>query len=468
MEEQRRKILIVDDEPSIRNSLRLLLELRFEVTTAEDGEAALGIAERENPDLVLLDVTLPKIDGMEVMRRLKERSRAMPVVMLTGGSGVRAAVKAIKGGADEFLDKPFDVAELQRVIEALLDSKCPPSRGGRAAAQGDFGSLVGQSETMSTVFAMIEQVAPRDTTVLITGESGTGKELVARELHERSSRRSGPFVALNCAAFPESLIESELFGHEKGAFTHAVERRLGQFEVADGGTLFLDEIGELSLSVQVKLLRFLQEQEFYRVGRSKPTRVNVRVITATNKNLEEMVKAKSFRQDLFYRINVINIPLPSLRDRGGDILQLADHFCRLMQRRYNGRLLAFSEEVKAKLLSYGWPGNVRELENVIESLMALCPADTVDMSHLPARLQGRAEAGHVDAAAALASGLAYEDAERLFETEIIVRALKRANFVQTRAAELLGISRRMLKYKMEKLSISEKGELLRPGPKHEN
>ncbi len=466
MEEQRRKILIVDDEPSILSSLKLLLQQRFDVSTARDGEEALGVAEKESPDLILLDMTLPKIDGMEVMRRLKERAQGVPVVMLTGGLGVRTAVQAIKAGADDFLNKPFDLSELQRVVQALLDSGAAAEQG-RAKGCGDFGALVGKSSPMAGVFSMVDQVAGRDTTVLITGESGTGKELVARELHERSARRHAPFVALNCAAFPESLIESELFGHEKGAFTHAVERRLGQFEVADGGTLFLDEIGELSLAVQVKLLRFLQEQEFYRVGRSKPIRVNVRVITATNKNLEELVRLKAFRQDLFYRINVINIPLPSLRERGEDIMHLAEHFNLALQKRYGGRSLVFSDEVRDRFLAYGWPGNVRELENVVESLMALCPSDTVELSHLPARFHGSSSAPS-DPAAALASGLAYEDAERLFETEIIVRALKRANFVQTRAAELLGISRRMLKYKMDKLSISEKGELLRPGPKHEN
>jgi DNA-binding NtrC family response regulator len=340
--------------------------------------------------------------------------------MLTGGLGVRTAVQAIKAGADDFLNKPFDLSELQRVVQTLLESGAAAAQG-RTKGSGDFGALVGKSSAMAGVFAMVEQVAGRDTTVLITGESGTGKELVARELHERSARKHAPFVALNCAAFPESLIESELFG-----------------------------------------------QEFYRVGRSKPIRVNVRVVTATNRNLEELVRAKAFRQDLFYRINVINIPLPSLRDRGEDIMHLAEHFNRALQNRYGGRALSFSEDVKNRFLGYGWPGNVRELENVVESLMALCPSDTVELPHLPARFLGHSTAGAGDPVAALASGLAYEDAERLFETEIIVRALKRANFVQTRAAELLGISRRMLKYKMDKLSISEKGELLRPGPKHEN
>jgi DNA-binding NtrC family response regulator len=465
MQEQRRKILIVDDEPSIRNSLTLILESQFEVSTAGDGEEALGVAERVQPDLILLDMTIPKMDGLEVMKRLKERAAGVPVIMLTAASTVRTAVHAIKSGADEFIDKPFDIVELQRVIHSLLQSREEPTT---PTLPGDFGGMVGTSAAMKSVFHMVEQVAGRETTVLITGESGTGKELIAKELHLRSSRKNGPFVALNCAAFPESLIESELFGHEKGAFTHAVERRLGQFEVADGGTLFLDEIGELSLSVQVKLLRFLQEQEFYRVGRSKPTRVNVRVITATNKNLEEMVKAKTFRQDLFYRINVINIPLPPLRERGGDIMVLANFFVREMKSRYNARGIVFSEAVQKRFEEYPWPGNVRELENVVESLLALCPTDVVELENLPARLRDRTLTEASTSGPQVNTGLAYEEAERLFETEIILRALKKANFVQTRAAQLLGISRRMLKYKMDKLSISEKGEVLSPGSKHEN
>ncbi len=463
MEEQRRKILVVDDEPSVRDALALIFKAQFEVLTAQDGEDALGAVEREHPDLILLDMSMPKLGGLEVMRRLKERSERVPVIMLTGGGEVRTAINAIKAGADDFIHKPFDVSELRRLVDDMLRS----APAYQAVPAGDFGALVGRSSSMKGVFSMVEQVAARDTTVLITGESGTGKELIAREIHQRSTRRHGPFVALNCAAFPESLIESELFGHEKGAFTHAIERRLGQFEVADGGTLFLDEIGELSPAVQVKLLRFLQEQEFYRVGRTKPIRVNVRVVTATNRNLEEQVRAKAFRQDLFYRINVINVALPPLRARGEDIHELASFFIRALGARYNGRELTFSDQARSRLASYSWPGNVRELENVVESLMALCPCDVVELEHLPRRLR-EPDAGLAGALQASSAGLAYEEAERLFETEIIVRALERANFVQTRAAELLGISRRMLKYKMNKLAISDRGEVLGRGLKHEN
>lgn len=312
---------------------------------------------------------------------------------------------------------------------------------------------------MKAVFQTINQVAPRDTTVLITGESGTGKELVARRIHELSSRKDKPFIAINCAAIPESLIESELFGHEKGAFTHAVDRRLGYFELADGGTLFLDEIGELSLAVQVKMLRFLQEQEFYRVGRSKPIRVDVRVITATNKDLDLLIKNKTFRQDLYYRINVINLKVPPLRERFEDIHYLVDHFVRKYSAIYGGKKLSFSEEAMNTLVQYGWPGNVRELENVIESLMALSSKEELTEDDLPRKVRVRdGSAAELKTHIAAEGNVSFEDAERKFECDMIVRALKKTNYVQTRAAELLGISRRILKYKMDKLGIADSPE----------
>jgi transcriptional regulator with PAS, ATPase and Fis domain len=294
----------------------------------------------------------------------------------------------------------------------------------------------------------------RDATVLITGESGTGKELIARRIHELSPRRSGPFIPINCAAIPETLIESELFGHERGAFTSAVERRVGHFELADGGTLFLDEIGELSLPVQVKMLRFLQEQEFYRVGRSKPIKVNVRIIAATNRNLEELIKEKGFRQDLYYRINVVSLNLPPLRDRFEDIEPLVEHFVTKFKPAYGGRQLGFEPVALKTMVEYDWPGNVRELENVIESLMALCPNEVVTDNDLPRKLKAAHQRESFKPMAE-DTGMSFEDAERRFETEMIVKALKKTNYVQTRAAELLGISRRILKYKMDKLGISD-------------
>jgi DNA-binding NtrC family response regulator len=465
---ERAKLLIVDDEPAIRDSLKLLLEEQYDVRTAADGEQALSLIQEIEPDLILMDVMMPRLDGVETLRRLQERSTRIPVIMLTAANTVRTAVDAMKSGAVDFLNKPFEVEDLKRTIAALL---CRPevrahvtgtaeptvSRQNLPKTGGDFGPMVGKSACMSALFEQVKNVAVRSTTVLITGESGTGKELVARQIHDLSPRRSGPFIAINCAAIPESLIESELFGHEKGAFTHAVDRRIGHFELADQGTLFLDEIGELSLGVQVKMLRFLQEQEFYRVGRSKPIRVDVRVVAATNKNLEELVKQKTFRQDLFYRINVINLALPPLRERFDDIEPLVHHFLRKLAPLYGGRALTFSAEAMDRLVQYEWPGNVRELENVLESLLAIAPEAEVGVDALPRKVRDRlaSESEFVGKLAA-SSSLGFEAAERAFETEMISKALKKANYVQTRAAEMLGISRRILKYKMDKLGMSDR------------
>lgn len=462
MAETRKKVLVVDDEPGIRDSLRLLLKSHFDVTTAEDGLQALSSFEDLAPDLILLDVMMPRLDGIETLKRLREKSPDIPVVMLTGANTVRTAVEAMKLGAVDYLNKPFDVEALTTLIVETLDRKpveepadAAQMRPKLSAPQADFGTMVGKSPAMQELFQKIGQVAERDTIVLITGESGTGKELVAREIHARSPRRSGPFVAINCAAIPETLIESELFGHEKGAFTNAIEKRIGHFELADGGTLFLDEIGELSLAVQVKMLRFLQDQEFYRVGRSKPIRVDVRVITATNKNLEDLIREKRFRQDLFYRINVINLKIPPLRDRFEDIPRMVSHFVEKYSVLYGSRELRFTPEAMQTLVAYDWPGNARELENVVESLMALSPVDLVGDEELPRKLKGHAPVEPVRFQS-VESGINFEEAEKVFETEMIVKALKKTNYVQTRAAELLGISRRILKYKMDKLGIADR------------
>lgn len=464
MVESRKKVLIVDDEPSIRDSLSLLLKNSFEVFTAPNGQEALSLIENDSPDLILLDVLMPLMDGIETLKLLKERFSKIPVVMLTATNTVRTAVEAMKYGATDYLNKPFDVEELTTLIVNTLDnSDSSPQkvdnetkvRRDLKASLADYGPMVGRSPTMIDVFHRVGQIAERNTTVLITGESGTGKELIAQEVHKRSPRKDKPFVALNCAAIPESLIESELFGHEKGAFTHAVERRIGHFELADGGTLFLDEIGELSLSVQVKMLRFLQEQEFYRVGRSKPLRVDVRVIAATNKNLEELIKEKKFRQDLFYRINVIAIHLPPLRDRFEDIPYLIEHFLERFCPLYGGKKIEINKDAMEVLVEYDWPGNVRELENVMESLMALSTSQTITSEMLPKKIRNRSLNPESYKQNVLDGTLGFEEAERAFESEMILKALKKTNYVQTRAAELLGISRRILKYKMDKLGIRE-------------
>lgn len=461
MAEQRKRILIVDDEPSIRDSLSLLLKGNFDVQVAADGTEALKVVDESCPDLILLDVIMPRLDGVQTLKEIRNRKLEVPVVMLTATTTVRTAVEAMKCGAVDYLNKPFDIEQLTALIFSTFEGQQStpqkddePREGGRQLPAGDFGPMIGRSASMVDLFARVKQVAERETTVLVTGESGTGKELIARQIHELSSRRQGPFVAINCAAIPESLIESELFGHEKGAFTHAVDKRIGHFELADKGTLFLDEIGELSLVVQVKMLRFLQEQEFYRVGRSKPIRVDVRIVTATNKDLETLVREKKFREDLFYRINVVGIQAPPLRDRFDDIEHLASHFARAFSSQYGGRQLTFTPEALDIMTAYGWPGNVRELQNVVESLMALSLSDQITPQMLPPRLRERSERETLRPPT-FSGDIKFEEAERLFETELIVKALRKTNYVQTRAAEVLGISRRILKYKMDKLGISD-------------
>ncbi|MDD2942626.1 MAG: sigma-54 dependent transcriptional regulator [bacterium] len=466
------KILVVDDDVSVRESLRLILERQYDVRVAEDAEEALKIIFSPLgeffPGLVVLDLMMPGVDGLACLEKIRGKFPEMPVIMMTASSAVQSAVKAMKLGAVDYLSKPYDVDELLSLIEETLSSgsvgRVAPaevrikdiSRSNLPPIEGDFGCLVGRSGPMQELYARIDQIARHNTTVLITGDSGTGKELVARELHNRSPRHGKPFVALNCAAIPESLIESELFGHEKGAFTHALERRIGHFEQADGGTLFLDEIGELSLPVQVKMLRFLQEQEFHRVGRSKTISVDVRVIAATNRNLEECIRRGTFREDLYYRINVIALEMPTLAERRDDVPLLVEKFMHRLSPVYGGRKVTVAPEVMVLLSKYQWPGNVRELENVTESLLALTSADEIAVSDLPMRLRQGEVAASSPTETILAGNMNFEEAEKAFETEIILGALEKAGYVQTKAADILGISRRILKYKMDKLGIVDR------------
>jgi two-component system, NtrC family, response regulator AtoC len=468
MSQSRKQLLIVDDEQSIRESLTLLLKSNFEVSSAKDGIEAMSIIESSTPDLVLMDVLMPRQDGLETLKKIKEKHQKLPVIMLTATNTVKSAVEAMKQGAFDYISKPFDIEELTSLIvsalqvtsdtDDIINNSNTSTKHSIPLPKADFGPMVGQSPVMSELFEKVQQVAERNTTVLITGESGTGKELIARQIHQLSPRKDKPFIAINCAAIPEALIESELFGHEKGAFTHAVERRIGHFELADAGTLFLDEIGELSLSVQVKMLRFLQEQEFYRVGRSKPLKVDVRIIAATNKNLEELIKEKKFRQDLFYRVNVIALNIPPLRDRFEDIPNLTNHFLQRFAPLYGNRNLTIDKDAMDVLVGYDWPGNVRELENLIESIMALAKDDVITVQDLPRKLKAKPSNPEVFRTNFQEGTLDFEQAERVFETEMIVKALKKTNWVQTKAAELLGISRRILKYKMDKLGIGDKVE----------
>ena len=474
MKVDKKRVLIVDDESTVRESLEMLLSRLYNVHVAEDGASALSFLESVStegnfPDVVLLDVMMPGIDGLGTLAKVKKSYPTLPVVMLTAATTVKTAVDAMKIGAVDYLSKPFDVDELLSLIEEILvegiAGRSAPTavstftldRPEIGQVQGDFGSLVGCHPLMEDLYQKVEQVSSRDTTILITGESGTGKELFAREIHLRSERNDGPFIALNCAAIPESLIESELFGHEKGAFTHASDTRIGQFELANQGTLFLDEIGELSLPIQVKMLRFLQEQQFYRVGSSTPIQVDVRILAATNRNLETAIAQGTFRQDLFYRINVVSLEIPPLRSRKEDVGSLLESFVGKLSPLYGGKQIKFLPEAVEVLQEYPWPGNVRELENVVESLLALAGGDTIGVDDLPARLRQSAPSSDL-ADEVLGGVIPFEEAEKAFETELILKALERCDYVQTRAAEMLGISRRILKYKMDKLGISQRPE----------
>jgi DNA-binding NtrC family response regulator len=461
-ENTRKRVVVIDSTPNVRACVaRLSSSSHLDFQHWHESVSQLESLIASSPDIIVLDATFECEKSLSLLQKIIVKTARIPVVVLSPVGAVSTAVAAMKYGAAEVVEGPTAPEALQYAIEALVATQPKDTSGARRQkieVEGDFGAMAGASSAMRELFCQVAQISQRDTTVLITGESGTGKELIAREIHRRSSRRDGPFVAINCAAIPETLIESELFGHERGAFTNAIEKRLGHVELANGGTLFLDEVGELSSAVQVKLLRFLQEQEFYRVGRSKPISVDVRVITATNRDLEVAVREKRFRQDLLYRVNVVNLHVPALRDRREDIPRLITHCVKKLSPRYGGRMLSMSPEALSALCAYSWPGNVRELENVLEGLLALSDSDMIAAENLPRRIFGpsrqESHTRELDA-----STLAFGEAERIFETEMILKALRKANFVQTRAAKLLGISRRILKYKMDKLGINDQGEV---------
>jgi two-component system NtrC family response regulator len=448
-------VLIVDDEKNYPLVLSAVLqEDGFETYTANSGPEALEIIAHADVDLVLTDMKMPGMDGIALLERIKAHDPELPVIMMTAHGTVERAVEAMQKGAYHYLLKPFDnermvlfarkAAGLYRVIRE--------NRQMRAALQSQYGlgTLVGKSRGMQEVFDLIGKVAPTSATVLIEGESGTGKELVAKALHVQSPRRERSFVALNCSALAESLLESELFGHEKGAFTGAVATRKGRFELADGGTLFLDEIGELSAGLQVKLLRVLQDRQFERVGGNRAIAVNIRLVAATNRVLKTEVHKGRFREDLFYRLNVVRMSLPPLRQRVEDIPMLVRHFIAkyAAERGAAPPVAAVAPEVERLFQNYRWPGNVRELENVIERAMILCPGDTIRVSDLPRDYKenvfGSLDLEGIPENAKLNETLA------MIERKMIVRALKRANYVQAHAAEMLGIGKSNLNQKLKR------------------
>jgi len=453
-------ILVVDDELATRESLRMILKRNYDLLLAASGEEALGMLETRQPDLVLLDIIMPGIDGMETLKRIKEKNRKQQVVMITATKTVKTAVEAMKLGAFDYLTKPFDVNEITHVVEEGL--KKEDDR--RFKVICDKANIIGKSRAMHKIFEIIQHVSDRKTTVLISGESGTGKELVARAIHFNGPRRDKPFVAINCASIPETLIESELFGHEKGAFTNAYERRIGHFELSHRGTLFLDEIAELSLYTQAKILRFLQEKEFIRVGGNKSITVDTRLITATNRNLEEALKDKKIREDFYYRINIVPIVVPPLRERREDIPLLVNYFLHKISAAEGRELLQVTDSAMEIFINYDWQGNVRELENLMERLVALSQDSVITPEVIPLHIRQNnaplAEDKYNDTynQDVLNGRLTLEEAELEFNREIILNALEKSDYVQSRAAKMLGITRRILKYKMDKLGISSPDE----------
>ncbi len=463
----KKRILVVDDEPAIVTSLKMTLEPTHEVLCAATAQEAVDRFRQEIPNLVLLDLILPGADGLKVLELMRSEDPSVPVIMLTAIKTVKTAVDAMKIGAADYVTKPFDIEELRLVVTKTLATQELEQEvrylRAQVANSYSFHNLVGKSPAMREIYSKIEQVADTRATVLITGESGTGKELVARALHYNSARKDGPFTAINCASIPDTLIESELFGHEKGSFTGALARRIGKVELAHGGTLFLDEIGDLGPPTQAKVLRFLQEREFIRVGGSQTIKVDVRIIAATNKVLEDLIRREAFREDLYYRINVVLLHLPPLRDRREDIPLLVKHFLAKRSEAEKRAPLEISKEALEILTRYHWPGNIRELENVLEQASVWCQGTTITPDNLPMTLRANVSEALLREHT-LGGNLSLEKAVQEFERELLLEALMRTGYVQTHAATMLGITRRMLKYRMDMLGIKSTDSPAPPAP----
>jgi two-component system response regulator AtoC len=447
-------VLAVDDEPGVLEAYKVILEDSYDVHTAPDGAAALKLLSREDIHLVILDLRLPDMEGLEVLLRIKEMDEYIGVIVVTAVGDVKTAVRAMQAGASEYLVKPFDIDSLQAGVLRTLERQALMKEVLYLRSEVEeyhaFVDIVGRDDKMLEIFDLIGRVADSDATVLITGESGTGKELIARALHQQSHRAQRPFVAVNCTAIPEQLVESELFGHERGAFTGAVQRRMGKFELANLGTLFLDEIGSMRLDMQTKLLRALQAREIERVGGERTIKVDVRIVAATNADLRELVKERAFRDDLYYRLNVIPIYVPPLRTRRGDIALLVRYFLDKYNRQFNRRLRGLSPAATEAFQTYDWPGNVRELENIVERLVVISKHETVQLRELPLDLQP----SHTPLIEQLDNqGYDLRKAVHQFEREYIRRVLERTHWNQTAAARMLGIHRNTLLGKIEQLDL---------------
>jgi DNA-binding NtrC family response regulator len=450
--ENKGRILVVDDELNARTALvELLRDEGYAVEAAADAFKALGKAADFAPDLVLTDLKMPGMDGLALLSRLRENDPDLPVVVMTAFGEVESAVRAMHAGARDYLAKPVNVGELSLVIAREMEQRRIRQEASllraRLSEKYSFENIVGNAAPMQAIFKTVSQIASSRASVLVTGESGTGKELIAAAIHQRSPRAKGPFVKLHCAALAESLLESELFGHERGAFTGALTRRDGRFSQANHGTLFLDEIGEIAPSVQVKLLRFLQEREFERVGGNETISVDVRVIAATNRNLQQMVAEGKFREDLYYRLNVINLEMPALRDRPSDVPLLASHFLRKYAAENAKEVRGFSAEALDCLTGYGWPGNVRELENVIERAVVLAESAEISVANLPAQF----------ASAKARQGLQIPGATMdEIERYAITRTLESTGGSTSEAGKILDISVRKIQYKLHEYESAPK------------
>jgi two-component system response regulator PilR (NtrC family) len=454
------KILVADDEQSMREFLDIMLKKEgYKVSLASNGEEVVKLIDNDLFDLVLLDIRMPKLDGISTLKKIKAISPETIVIMITAYASADTAIKAMKEGAYDYITKPFKVEEIKLIIKNALE-KITLQKENILLKQVvrdryHFGNIIGQSPKMMALYDLLEKVSPTKTNILITGESGTGKELVAKAIHYNSPRKEKPFVTLNCGAIPESLIESELFGHMKGAFTDAIATKKGLFEVADEGTIFLDEISELPLLMQVKLLRVLQDKEFKRVGGTEDIRVDVRIISATNKDLEGAVREKLFREDLFYRLNVIQIKLPPLRERKEDIPVLANHFLKKYSEELNKNILKISPETLQILLQYEYPGNVRELQNIIERAVALEGGQELTAVNLNSYLseQPLLKKGSMDIEIPN-EGVDLEKMVEDLERTLLLKALDRTKGIKKKAAELLHINFRSMRYRLEKYGLN--------------
>lgn len=455
-------VLLVDDELDTLHVLEMTLRSSgYAVMKTDRGEKALAIVAREPVDLAFIDYRMPEMDGLELLRRLQKDYPDLPVIMLTATESIQLAVQAIKAGAYDYLGKPFNYHQIQIVAEKALSQRRLRQENTHLRSELQktyrFENLVGRSEAMQTVFRTIEKAAEADANVLILGENGTGKELIARAIHYNGPRRRKPFIAVDCAAIPETLMESELFGHERGAFTGAHQQRKGKFELAHGGTLFLDEIAEMSIEGQAKLLRALQERQFNRLGGERTLQVDIRVISATNRPLEEAIRTGAFREDLYYRLNVIPIQVPPLRERMSDIPLLVESFLKKLSP--GNRRVRISPEALRRLTNAEWPGNIRQLENVIHSALALCDAEEIRPEDLGPEFHAqdaRTESGTVMKSLPISGTL--DERMKTYEKQLVLQALEESGGVEKRAADLLGVSPRTVWYLVKKHQLKPKGK----------